>query len=453
MLEHEQALDLAASQLDGELDADGAATLREHLARCRNCASAVAAMHYDAHALAGMPRHDAPERIRHVVVTSAVQGTAPQLRAGRAAGAAAVSLLAVGVAGAVLLAASGRTPTTIQLAPPAYAWTREPLTSASGSNVALTAMADRGGTVVAIGAGPAGFGAWRSVDGSSWTSVPATAFRGAKVTAAIGTKDGFVAVGFAIGSDGASRAVSWISSDGTSWIRSPDSQPLHGAAMSDVVTAGGGLLAVGLHDQPEAAAFWTSTDGLHWLPAPQPTGAAGARANSVAEGTRGYVAVGQDAAGAAVWTSTDGRTFTRQALPTALSQGTRLTAIASGGPGYVAVGTTVDASQQQSGAIWTSSDGRAWTSVADPTDVQGVSLVSVAAGGGRLIAVGTARAGAVAFTSTDGLTWQALPAGPGFSGAVMRSVVLEERYLLIVGSGKQGAESWRLADPALSGGG
>jgi Putative zinc-finger len=453
MLDHDEALDLAASQLDRELDADGATALTEHLAGCRSCASAVAAMHYDAHALAGMPRRDAPERIRHAVVTSAVEGSAPQWRAGRAAGAAAVSLLAVGVAGAVLLAASGRTPNTVQLAPPAYAWSEEPLTSGSGSSVALTAMADRGGTVVAIGAGPAGSGAWRSVAGSSWASVPATAFWGARVTGAIGTPDGFVAVGFAVGPDGASRAVSWVSRDGTSWIRSPDSQPLSGAAMTDVVTAGGGLLAVGLRDQPESAAIWTSTDGLHWQSAPQPTGADGARVNSVTEGPRGLVAVGQDAAGAAVWTSTDGRTFTRQTLPVALSQGTRLMAITSGGPGYVAVGSTVDASQQQGGALWTSSDGRGWTSVADPTDVQGVDLVSVAAGGGRLIAVGAAPAGAVAFSSTDGLIWQALPAGPGFSGAVLRSVVLDGPDLLIVGSGKHGPESWRLSDPALPGGG
>jgi hypothetical protein len=164
--------------------------------------------------------------------------------------------------------------------------------------------------------------------------------------------------------------------------------------------------------------------------------------NAVTHGGSTYVAVGQDAAGAAIWWSPDGGTFRRVALATAA--GTRLLDVAAGGPGFVAVGWTVDSSQVQHAAVWTSADGLSWQVDPAASALDGVQLDEVTAWTGRLTAVGTAPAGAVAYVSLDGVSWQALPAGPGFSGAAFRAALVDRGGLLVAGRAPTGPSLWRL---------
>ena len=444
MMSHDAARDLAAARLDGAIDPDSAASLEAHLAACTGCRAAVEAMDHDATALSHLPRLDAPARIRSVVVTSV--GAAGEPRAHRwADGAVIASLAAFVVAGALLLASAHPGPLPTAAPQPAYAWAQELPAGAGSSSLTLTALARHGSESVALGSGPNGARVWRSA-GGTWTAVAAGAFAGAQVAAATSTADGFVAVGYAVGADGQSSAVSWFSRDGATWQRSPPEPILSRAAMTGVTAIGSGIVAVGLHSQPEAAAAWRSSDGLHWSAVSDIGGSGGARLNCLAHGSAGYVGVGQDAAGAAVWWSADGSAFQRLVLTTA--EGTRLLAVIAGGPGFVAVGSMVDPSQVLQGAIWTSTDGRTWQ--ADPTDAPflGVKLSGLTTDGARLTAVGTTATGAVAFVSLDGVTWQALPAGPGFGGAAFSSVLDDGSRLLVAGRGRNGPGLWRLDRPS-----
>jgi hypothetical protein len=123
---------------------------------------------------------------------------------------------------------------------------------------------------------------------------------------------------------------------------------------------------------------------------------------SVVVGGPGFVAVGYDEAGgdrdAAVWTSSDGLAWTRVPHDEAVFGGIWdqeagrnwdqvMHSVVVGGPGLVAVG--IDA---YDAAVWTSPDGLAWTRVPHDETVFGgsgrQSMVSAVAGGPGLVAVG-----------------------------------------------------------------
>jgi hypothetical protein len=128
--------------------------------------------------------------------------------------------------------------------------------------------------------------------------------------------EGLVAIGF--DSDGNPGAVVWTSADGVTWARLPDDQTVFGGAnMWDVIVGGPGLVAVGAGDS--GPAVWTSTDGTTWSRVPHDQAAFGAVDSGmfrVTAGGPGLVAVGWDSSedvggAAAVWTSTDGITWSR----------------------------------------------------------------------------------------------------------------------------------------------
>ena len=90
----------------------------------------------------------------------------------------------------------------------------------------------------------------------------------------------------------------------------------------------------------------------------------------------------------------------------------QLSDVASTGALLVAVGLAgSNVETGDAAGVWTSPDGRTWepAKVAQPAG----TMVAVAAGPGRLVAVGTVEdgtSGPAAWTSVDGRTWQALPA-------------------------------------------
>ena len=96
----------------------------------------------------------------------------------------------------------------------------------------------------------------------------------------------------------------------------------------------------------------------------------------------------------------------------------RISDVVSSGTQLIAVGTsgmTEDAGEVA--GVWTSSDGRMWEpgKVTHPAG----TMAAVAAGPGRLVAVGTVEdgtSGPAAWTSVDGRTWEALPAS-AFAGS------------------------------------
>ena len=89
----------------------------------------------------------------------------------------------------------------------------------------------------------------------------------------------------------------------------------------------------------------------------------------------------------------------------------RVSEVVSTGPMLVAVGTAGSTADSGDVAgVWTSPDGQTWepAMVTQPAG----TMAAVAAGPGRLVAVGTVEdgtSGPAAWTSVDGQTWQALP--------------------------------------------
>jgi hypothetical protein len=134
---------------------------------------------------------------------------------------------------------------------------------------------------------------------------------------------------------------------------------------------------------------------------------------SIAWGSAGFVAVGKDGMGAGVWVSPDGFEWTRVQHNALLPEewgAADMYDVAAGGPGYVAVGSVGfregglggTNTENAGAAIWTSRDGREWELriVDDPGD-WGLSSVEVDPATGRLIAFGGDR-----WYSDDGYNWE-----------------------------------------------
>lgn len=179
-----------------------------------------------------------------------------------------------------------------------------------------------------------------------------------------------------------------------------------GQAMRSVVAGGPGLVAVGYDDDAEGregvAVVWTSTDGREWSPVPDDAQVFDETRSqlmrSVVAAQPGLVAVGSDLdlGAAAVWTSSDGQRWSRVPHdPTAFGGGGghAMFSVAQGGPGLVAVGAD-SAGNGGVAAVWTSPDGRTWSRVAHDSTVFGSAGVqvmsSVVEGEAGLVAVGAA---------------------------------------------------------------
>jgi hypothetical protein len=135
----------------------------------------------------------------------------------------------------------------------------------------------------------------------------------------------------------------------------------------------------------------------------------------------------------------------------------RVSDVVSTGAQLIAVGTsgmTEDAGDIA--GVWTSPDGRMWEP-AKVTQPAG-TMAAVAAGPGRLVAVGTVEngtSGPAAWTSVDGRTWQALPASAfagsrGHESGPLRDVAAGPGGFVVVGSeigaGGSRATAWYSPD-------
>ena len=313
---------------------------------------------------------------------------------------------------------------------------------------------------------------WTSPNGLSWSRVPhdESVFGGdgiqRMVSVTVGPQ-GLVAVGSddPAGVEQGDAAV-WTSVDGLTWSRVPHDEEVFGGPgeqrMVSVTVGPQGLVAVG-SDEPAGveqgdAAVWTSVDGLTWSRVPHDAAVFGGvdrqRMLGVTAGGPGLVAVGSDgpvgyeltwtreegfdvemATDAAVWTSVDGRTWSRVPHDEEVFGGGhhQMDGVTAGGPGLVAVGRDGSVPEGMA-AVWTSVDGLTWTRVS----YSGAGpMLSVTGGGAGLVAVGStgyiqAWSEAV-WTSPDGLTWSQLVGGAGYGQ--MASVTVGGPGLVAVGIG------------------
>jgi hypothetical protein len=285
------------------------------------------------------------------------------------------------------------------------------------------------------------------------------------------------------------------STDGRAWTVEPADPGLlrasanHLSLVTGLADSGGQLVAVGataLDDISSGdARAWTSTDGVRWQAVPSSAGMLDAEMESVTAGPDGFVAVGSDgfpggntqlpgARGAAVWLSSDGRTWTRAPSQTSF-EGAVMFGVAHTSSGYVAWGEIHDpgGSGPSLPPIWTSSDGLHWDRASGIGDAGGPGnpIASVVAMGDRLVAVGSRQLpesadGIVvpaAWQSDDGGHSWTLASSPDASGAApraggLRDVAQSGSDLVAVGhlelpSGQTGplsAIAWRSTDQGAS---
>lgn len=304
-------------------------------------------------------------------------------------------------------------------------------TCAGCSYPAHLASGPRG--VVAVGAVDNRPASWFSPDGLRWTvhagafSMPAIGTDTFEVTAAVATKDGWLALGREDPACNMNcglapvRALAWTSSDGLHWSRVADQRSLGGAAMTGVTRGGPGFVAVGLAGRHAAA--WTTADGATWsrvpdaplfheLPSADPS--LWTTMSAVAAGHGSVVAVGTEGNGGAhgpaarAWWSADGRTWVPAGGEGFASGGeidVRIESVTPTSAGFLAVGVSTGACRP---GLWASTDGRAWQCVASGPAFTGFRPYAAAASPSVEVAVG--------------LTSVADPSPNGLPGAVWRRV-------------------------------
>jgi hypothetical protein len=254
--------------------------------------------------------------------------------------------------------------------------------------------------------------AWFSSDGRSWERVQSPSFRGQEqeeMLTVVATATGYVAAGFAVTGPEADAAV-WTSPDGQSWTRVEDpalSEDGTQRIYSLVVTPDG-IVAGGTHFHANQfglynldARIWISEDGSSWevVDAPEFGGPGWQFINAVLAVPDGLVAAGGYILGqpgrhneAAVWTSTDGREWTRVLDPALEGPGAQnISSLVLGPDGLIAVGYDTTPYGTRIPAVWASSDGTHWVRSLDPGLAEPGNrwMNAVAADAERLVAVGT----------------------------------------------------------------
>lgn len=239
-------------------------------------------------------------------------------------------------------------------------------------------------------------------------------YGGSMVEAAISFRGAYLAVGFVNGGccDGSfstdTRGVVWSSTDGLSWSLEPRAATFDLAHLTGLATDGRLVVAIGFQNLDSRAmpgsvdsrgAVWTSTDGRTWT---RVTGVP--RFSSVVQADGAFLASAFETVGPEIWRSADGRSWHRLAGPDVLGTGT-LEQLVATPVGIVAVGWTGSDPDRQAAVSWRSLDGLSWTRAPAQASLEGAAMTKVAVSGGAIVAVGLRPDSAAAWWSTDGLTW------------------------------------------------
>ena len=272
------------------------------------------------------------------------------------------------------------------------------------------------GLVVAVGAevtgGDTDAAAWTSSDdGSTWQRVdpPTSGLHGLGnqlMHRVVRVPEGLVALGHDATGESIDAFV-WKSGNGTEWTRlnAPSFGGPGHEEMFDAATLGAELVAVGFlttEAGDQDSAVWVESGG-GWSRFDQEAlgGPGDQQINAVLPAGPGLVAVGTDDSGgdfdAAVWTSSDGRTWTRVPHLEATFGGRgdqRMSALCLFDSTIVAAGYSETASGDSNGAIWLSTDGTNWTRqgpiASSPLGGQGRQRINgLVVLGQKLVAVGS----------------------------------------------------------------
>jgi hypothetical protein len=286
---------------------------------------------------------------------------------------------------------TGGSPTT-SAAPSASATTPGPTATAAPSAARPTVppvstTAWTGLTVTALAAAPAGIvnvfswsggylaiaqadpnaaqTAWRSIDGRTWSELPASTLAldsrpfpdGISVSAGSGCGTGLIVST----EDTAGQDTVWYSADGTTWTKvNLSGAPLMFAGGSEGTVA---VTTTGTGTAGRQTSTWFSADCTNWSRVTLP-GPSGASANAVAAFGAGFAAVGSvgpvdggPTTKPLAWWSRDGQHWTAATVPA--SPGFAFYYVFAGPDGLF--GETTDPGVTPGATdLWTSTDGRTW---------------------------------------------------------------------------------------------
>jgi hypothetical protein len=490
MIDHRRSLVLAATALDWPLAAAERAALEEHLASCGSCSRTARALGHDAARIQMLPQHDAPARVRSIVLDAAADRPRVTHHSPWLLLAAAMLLVGALIGGTLTVGALVRYFDRLAVAPlptasPVVAPSATSAPSASAvpaTSVELVGsderklqldIVDHSGNLVdarsptsaELNADPqiaegeqfvlsnagtpnvlkfkwrgggVAFGMSLTIDQDvrvlrfvSWPAPQGDAIaieRGVVLTFSRSIPAESVQVEL-IDAGPAGTQMTWNAEAGLSWKRGPVQPAFADAEVRSVVAGGPGLVAVGTVDG--TAAVWTSRDGLAWSRVAHTAAFDFAEMADVTVSPEGLVAVGYvPGSRPAAWTSTDGLRWERAPESAAFSAGGAMRHVAAGGLGVVAGG---------GGTIWSSTDGRAWERVFQAGPIAS-EIADLIVGGPGFVAVGCDldQGGAQcvrarAWTSADGRTWvEANPIG-GPSLARLTRVVATYSGLVALG--------------------
>lgn len=191
---------------------------------------------------------------------------------------------------------------------------------------------------------------------------------------------------------------------------------------------------------------------------------------AVAASAKRYVAIGRADTGegwrerGVIWTSTDGRTWRRAAVPSATT--TELQGVIHDRLGFIVWGFKYNELEDIPGraAIWTSPDGIAWQRVPDIPSFREAGISGIARFGHRLVAVGSGEEEVerdvrwfIAWTSDDGKAWTPVAGtnqirqSPGVLAATDKALVTTTQDMVDVIRSTDGFHWQVVRRPASSG--
>src|SRR4029077_16945938 len=264
----------------------------------------------------------------------------------------------------------------------------------AGTDLAkLTAVTHGPHGWLAVGLGPL---VLTSADGTTWRPSGGITHDLAGVSAvqAASGPHGYVIPGTVAEPGGAYSRDVWWSPDLVSWTKARDVNDTGGSSRVLAVPAGpAGFVSAGSHDK--LPAVWTSSDGRTWTAAsiPLPTGATAGVIQQVAVNGSHAVALGQQTTARGVQPLAErsddgGKTW--QPVPfTAPGPGVSFTALTASGGGFTAAARFGSSGGTTAAAVWTSADGTSWarSSVSGLTDGGSHAITALAASGSAVTGI------------------------------------------------------------------
>jgi predicted Ser/Thr protein kinase len=280
-------------------------------------------------------------------------------------------------------------------------------------------------------------------------------------SANVGAGDTVIAVGNTLGSKISQQAV-FLQANTAGSVRPVSLTAISGGvvpelAVNAMATAGGVQIAVGSANgypavwrQAPGGGAWSLVSSL-----PVVSGYPGLSAlTSVTHGSAGWLAVGGP--GPVVLTSADGTTWQQASGSIARDLAGASAVVTAANPsGYVVTGNLAASGGSGTVELWWSPNLTSWTRVTSMNDTNGAGQVlAIGADAHEFTAVGSDGGHPAVWTTTDGKDWTTISLGlpPGASSAVLQQVAINGDHVVALGQATKAGQSVPFAELSANGG-